>query len=247
MVTGNFTPYDLLVDIVPGVVMLGFAGLVLPLDLTTVSGNTGTALLSGLFLAATAYALGRVVIHRLSGWLLKDCLREKAVQNAGSQLSDPPKGWDPIDLGLREEFAELKNVPQDLQRDILHQLRRRVDSDHPETLRRHGETILYRKQTLYGKYNSLATLCRQLTLVFLIGSVMLTGYAVLLCYDYEFGLLYDLFGGSDSRKFSFFLLAAFVFLFASLSYGYSKRWITARTYSFFHELSIEFTDSRTIE
>lgn len=94
MATGNFTTYDLLVDIVPGALIVGLAVLLFRPGLLS-GGSSGGVLLTGVLFIATSYAFGRIVLHSLSGRIPVCCLNRQVVsQRPASGAADSAQNSD---------------------------------------------------------------------------------------------------------------------------------------------------------
>lgn len=210
MAIQKFALYDLIVDIIPGAILLVVLYSVAPISLYERFFGINEPLVPGIAVILLSYPVGRIVVHGSSsvfedrllslypflvtklGSLSSNSSRIPPNGNAGVQSNDESDNetflnirQDKKEADLLESwYGETETIPSGVSSSVLKEVQNGLEDiagaeTDTESLRRYGENILFPRDTLYGKYEILATFFRHMTFISLLSIVIYALYALL--------------------------------------------------------------------
>lgn len=166
MAIRNFTLYDLLADIVPGTLIIVFAFILY--DVPNLGAFEGTGLVASAAFFAVAYFVGRMV-HSLGSYI--DPLLKKTYElTSDTQERTKIEIEDLLKLCGPQSTIDESRLPEDISPTTLdgihYKFVDKLGTDYkPKQAKRYGEALLYKRSTLYSKYEALVTSLRSMVLL----------------------------------------------------------------------------------
>lgn len=164
MVVQKFTSYDLIVDIIPGLLAVFLTALLLPTGLE-IGFTNSNPILTGGAVFVLSYFVGRL-FHGL-GSVVDDSL-------VGEFLSNSRK----IELMEQENGeASIPGVSERVLSEVIEALHSRMGGERSSKAMKHyGENLLYEENVLYSKYEILTTFFRSIWIIFVFYSFIFIFY-----------------------------------------------------------------------
>lgn len=254
MDTSNFKLYDLIVDIAPGMLLIG---LVIPLfPAGSVIGEVvePSSLTFGVWVLFVSYIVGRLV-HGFSATVFE------RLHTKNDEPDD--RGWFSDELTARDsDTSEESKFRESIRELIVSDSTSASDTDTTEVevsstdgsyekLYTFGENVLYSRESLYRKYEVLATFYRSLIVVFTIASVLYAFHAVIttLCLYFSACIGYStVWAGLVTRSYPvwFFWLPVFTFLSSAwLSRRRRKKFVDEKREAFLNDFVLYLSERDT--
>lgn len=173
MAIQKFALYDLIVDIIPGAILLLILYSVVPEGVYQQFFGINQSIVPGI-LVLLSYPFGRIVVHGASSGLEDQLLYIMSTKEP-SEIGDAQ---------LENWFANPDTTPSGVSLSVVQDVQVGLRSiagldTNPKALRRYGENILFPRDTLYGKYEILATFYRHMTFVSILSLIVYMPYILL--------------------------------------------------------------------
>lgn len=220
MAVQNFSTYDLIVDLVPGVLAVFLLVPLFPAEGIIARLFTGGQLLAGVYVLILGYGAGRN-IHDIGSidWIEArinsvECRFFAEDENEWSGVNESTPVDEIVDIVHRQPV--LARVPAIVKRTLPDLIREQYgEGSSAKSVRKAGEARLYGEDTLYRKYEILSTFYRSIIVV-TFGAAMLYYLHLLAIY---FPLKFDLYAASSYNG---------IYYIEPIEYGiYQSIWYTA--------------------
>lgn len=262
MAIQKFALYDLIVDIIPGAILLVVLYSVAPTGLYEQFPGISSSLVPGTVVILFSYPVGRIAVHGISSKIEDQLLslypsslsnfinRKLSGKLIGAPSADVSRNKKPpskeqsenSNILLEDWFNNSETIPSDVSSSVVEDVHNGLKNiggseTNPVALRRYGENILFSRETLYGKYEILSTFYRHMTFVSLSASLIYLFYLVL----HRSGYSSQLVSGGSAPISDWSLAPSVVLLVGALGTFYLclwrwKDWNKSRNRAFINDL-----------
>jgi hypothetical protein len=262
MQTSSFKLYDLIVDIAPGMLLIGLVIPLFPVGSGIDEIVQSNSLSFGAWVLFVSYVVGRLV-HGFSATVF-DWLHSRTHSSQDRTTDEPDdRAWFSDELANRDsDTSEASRFRESIREWIVSDGNSGSGADTTEIevspndrsyerLYTFGESVLYSRESLYRKYEMLATFYRSLVVVFSLGSVLYVFHAGLttLCLYSSTCIGYStVWGGfvTQSYPFWFYWLPVVVFPSSAwLSRRRRNKFIDKKRESFLNDFALYLSESDT--
>lgn len=231
MAIQKFALYDLIVDIIPGAILLTILYSVAPEGLYQQFSAISPSVVP-VILVLLSYPVGRIVVHGVSSEFEDRLLHIMPTKELNEIGDTQLESWFD-DPEITQSGVSL-SVVQDVQFGL-----RSITgvNTNPKALRRYGENVLFSRDTLYGKYEILSTFYRHMTFISVLSLIVYVPYTTL--HLFGVSILTDVSGPApisglpDSILFLILIIAIFSLFLCQRQW---RNWTKSKNRAFVNDL-----------